>query len=567
MDADQGSSSEGSSHEAYHQSHDSNAQHDDPLRLRHADESGSQYDTITQSGPQQQLSQSATFQQVLQDSSEARLSYGQHTGLFAERSYSDSIRANNRLALSGPPTDPLSTPGASKPAYALQQITSRPQIKSYTARTRSTSCEKKSDGSIDSDMLSIPGTDDLRPQAAHINLNASLGAIVNLVVSKLIQQYRSVTNSRSTDPATTLSGTTFIQTHGSGSTNANSSARGKKNIGSTSGSQSTFNKSGQQSSRDSNSGYKRAGDEDNQELRPPPKRATADAPDGQVVKKHFACPFWKHEPHRQRPCFRVMLTKISYVKQHLHRVHYRETYCERCLHVSPDKESHHVHLQQQCEYRPSELLDWISHEQHHALSRKSNKAYTETQKWFVIWDIVMPGKPRPTSPYMEPGLSQDIHEFQEYLLLHGPGTLRREIEAAGVSLESGDTNEENLFQVAANRAFDMLFQHWATGRPEEESSRNALVPAGNGPEVTASERPLFGESLLDSGIEVENPARISAVQHGTSLPVEPEASEVSRTHDSSTLVAPEADVNSDPFGFEWDIKPTGLAWIHRVLKV
>lgn len=167
------------------------------------------------------------------------------------------------------------------------------------------------------------------------------------------------------------------------------------------------------------------------------------------------------------------------MKQHLSRAHYRETYCERCLHISPDKESHQAHLQQQCEYRAAEHLDGISHNQHRALSRKSNKTYTESQKWFVIWDIVLPGKTRASSPYVEPGLSQDIHEFREYLRGYGPSTLRRQIQEAGIALESRQTDEDAVFQAASNRALDMLFDHWAARMAAEEGPYNAMMPVGN----------------------------------------------------------------------------------------
>ncbi|KAK7985786.1 hypothetical protein PG988_003408 [Apiospora saccharicola] len=338
-----------------------------------------------------------------------------------------------------------------------------------------------------------------------------------------------------------------VRTRGSGPSNAEASVNGgpyQASHGSNSSNKTPQGPSPRQ---------KRSRDEDDQNSQPPGKRVPLGPQSSQDKRRWFACPYWKHDPRHHRACSKLELTKISYVKQHLSRAHYRETYCERCLHISSNKESHQAHLQQQCEYRAPELLVGISHDQHRALSRKSNRAHTESQKWYGIWDIVLPGKTQPASPYIELGVSQDIHEFREYLHEHGPSTLRREIQAAGMTLESQQTDENTVFRAATNRALDMLFDHWAAGRSEEEAPCNTMMSVWNGAEASASRQPPPGESLPDSGIDVGNPASANAA----SLPVAAKAPDADMVDDPSGQAGPEAQVQSDPFeldldSFDWE---------------
>jgi hypothetical protein len=81
--------------------------------------------------------------------------------------------------------------------------------------------------------------------------------------------------------------------------------------------------------------------------------------------RFLACPYWKRKPNKHRRCCKLTLKRIRDVKQHLHRRHTPEFYCERCFVIFPNDQSHQDHvISVLCRREPHVQLDGISHSQH-----------------------------------------------------------------------------------------------------------------------------------------------------------------------------------------------------------
>lgn len=224
-------------------------------------------------------------------------------------------------------------------------------------------------------------------------------------------------------------------------------------------------------------------------------------------QKLFACPFWKQDPSKHRDCFPKKLDMISRVKQHLARKHTPTFYCERCFTQFTEERSHQAHMREEterCRWDASARLDGISHQQHRELSRKSKTDLTESEKWFAIWDIVFPGHPKPSSPYMDPGLSEDFCSFREFSQSRGPAILAEELQTRGLFM-SHDGMDSSL-QIAIARGFNTLFEEWLSS---QDLSLQPSAPSGSSPLASARQRPprqtktqAGAGSSADSGVEL-----------------------------------------------------------------
>ncbi|KAH8744693.1 hypothetical protein F5882DRAFT_263266, partial [Hyaloscypha sp. PMI_1271] len=157
-------------------------------------------------------------------------------------------------------------------------------------------------------------------------------------------------------------------------------------------------------------------------------------------KRSLACPFWKRRREKYSRCGRLALNRIRDVKQHLDRVHYHEFHCPRCFMIFEEEQACNNHIRGESICQPSSgHLDGITHHQRRALSKKSKSELTKEGQWFAIWDILFPGCTRPDSAYMDPELSGDFHEFQQYSRQRGPIILEEVLNTNRVwSMPEGD---------------------------------------------------------------------------------------------------------------------------------
>ncbi|KAJ4390824.1 hypothetical protein N0V93_004423 [Gnomoniopsis smithogilvyi] len=121
----------------------------------------------------------------------------------------------------------------------------------------------------------------------------------------------------------------------------------------------------------------------------------------------FACHFLIANPHKLEAnaiCARTTWPSIPRLKEHLYRRHGQQRpSCARCA-CTFEKEKdldEHLRAEKPCKIsdRPSQS---ISPAQMHMLKRRKGQYNgSEFNKWFEIWDLLFPDRPRPNSPYLD----------------------------------------------------------------------------------------------------------------------------------------------------------------------
>jgi hypothetical protein len=135
----------------------------------------------------------------------------------------------------------------------------------------------------------------------------------------------------------------------------------------------------------------------------------------------FACPFVKRYPGRYKECYSHILKDVSRVKQHLRgRKHQLPIYCARCSQTFEDERLRDEHLRGTCPTSPKRQWEGINTKQRSQLSKRSRSANTSEKSWFEVWDILFPGAPQPSSPYVDMSLANELRIFREYILSEGP---------------------------------------------------------------------------------------------------------------------------------------------------
>jgi len=211
---------------------------------------------------------------------------------------------------------------------------------------------------------------------------------------------------------------------------------------------------------------------------------TANSPTPQVTcegnnekshrKRLFACPFWKKDPQRHRDCYRYTLNRIGDVKQHMLRRH-THLYCQRCSRTFPDDESLTSHLDNDsCQRYPNRQPEGITQSQQNELKRK-RKNRSDEEQWFVMWDIVFPGRQRPSSPYLDADLSRDHCEFVEFLTDYGPRILADALSSECILFESHEFLRR-ILQAGMNE----IHEQWINNRDAGPTPLEPPVSQGRG---------------------------------------------------------------------------------------
>ncbi|XXG95215.1 hypothetical protein Hte_001475 [Hypoxylon texense] len=250
----------------------------------------------------------------------------------------------------------------------------------YSRKAESQSTESR-DSSIDSDLLSISDDSD-GPELLSVEDRIYL-ELMTLVISIIAGNTSEATGGQSSTQAGAGPAANNREY-----TSANSGASGP----------SKKRRRTRKSTEDS---------DDEDPTQPPSDRAARSDRGGR--RKHLACPFAKMHPEKHVRCFSLKLSRIRDVKQHLHRKHTPEFYCQRCKVIFPDDPSLQEHIRNDagfaCDF--SESLEGISLAQRQRLTRKSDSKLSLEEQWYSIWDILFPGRPRPDTVYVIFGFLAD----------------------------------------------------------------------------------------------------------------------------------------------------------------
>lgn len=197
--------------------------------------------------------------------------------------------------------------------------------------------------------------------------------------------------------------------------------------------------------------------------------------EGQESRLSFACPFFKKDPAKWRACHKHELRKISYVKQHLYRTHNAQPYCPICGEIfkayqREERLNQHLRLRE-CEPKTFEPPQGITWQQREQLSRRVPARLSEEEQWFMVFDIVFPGHPRPSTPYIHPDMSEDLSSYLEFAATQGSRVLKRSFLRNAKSFSDGRFDEaalESLFR----QGLDDLRRQWVSKQSSTPSPRD-----------------------------------------------------------------------------------------------
>ncbi|KAG6357419.1 hypothetical protein INS49_013296 [Diaporthe citri] len=132
------------------------------------------------------------------------------------------------------------------------------------------------------------------------------------------------------------------------------------------------------------------------------KKSKTDADSGAEPRSQLACPFQKQDPHRHYECLKYVLHRIKDVKQHVYRRHKQpDYYCARCGDIFKTADERDGHSRStNCDNLEVPDFEGISEAQKNRLNKSSSRGLDTQEQWFEMWDIIFPGKPRPSSSWV-----------------------------------------------------------------------------------------------------------------------------------------------------------------------
>ncbi|KAK1722259.1 uncharacterized protein BDZ83DRAFT_583410 [Colletotrichum acutatum] len=185
-------------------------------------------------------------------------------------------------------------------------------------------------------------------------------------------------------------------------------------------------------------------------------------------KLMFACPFWKNDPDNHRQCYKKVLSQIKYVKSHLYRFHAAPITCPCCGAAFQDEETRDQHARaRRCEvvsegYIPSH--EGLSQGRMRQVSKRANPSHSPEEQWFTIWDIVFPSKPRPSSPYIDGVLSEDLCSLREFYTSIGTDMMLDYLASRDPDFANDERRATMYDRVAFNQLQERIYEAWMARR-------------------------------------------------------------------------------------------------------
>ncbi len=269
-------------------------------------------------------------------------------------------------------------------------------------------------------------------------------------------------------------------------------------------------------------------EEDDDDSKHPIKRRKAARQKGSR-RVSLACPFAKKDPLRYAGCNSYTLNRTQDVKQHLSRYHQLPIYCPRCketFQTETERDSHAMDTT--CQRRSSITFEGVTRAQKEELTRRVSPKMALEDQWFAIFDILFPGHtPRPTSAYINTGLTADVEAFQNLMRTIGPSIILSTLEQHGIEL-SNIANEERdlgvLQEVAIAEGLQTIAQVWTTlsmlrpGNSEDTHADGSGISATSRPFTGSQRSGTSSSTLIDTGVDLlSTPLGLNSIAEQTTL--------------------------------------------------
>ncbi|KXH56111.1 hypothetical protein CSAL01_07143 [Colletotrichum salicis] len=185
-------------------------------------------------------------------------------------------------------------------------------------------------------------------------------------------------------------------------------------------------------------------------------------------KLMFACPFWKNDPDNHRQCYKKVLSQIKYVKSHLYRFHAAPITCPCCGAAFQDEETRDQHARaRRCEVVNEGYItnhEGLSQGRMRQVSKRANPSHSPEEQWFTIWDIVFPSRPRPSSPYIDGVLSEDLCSLREFYTSVGTDMMLEYLASRDPDSGNDERRAAMYDRVAFNQLQERIYEAWMARR-------------------------------------------------------------------------------------------------------
>jgi hypothetical protein len=361
----------------------------------------------------------------------------------------------------------------------------------FSADTQPSSTTESLEDSLDSDMFSISDSSD---DVELLDCNEAAYPILNNILNQLLAEFRTATQYQSSPgedvgtsgpvPSTTDS------TH-PGNTSRSSGKRKPQ--------QDEENGTGEDGSHP-----------------PPPKKMKPGQ--GEKSQKSFACPYLKWDPLKFRICCEKKLSRISDVKQHLHRKHTPAHYCPLCQVIFPDVDKLQGHLEvRNCTRQDSTMLVGVSIQQYRELHGKSKPNASGEDQWYAIWEILFPKDERPRCVYVDTDLAVELCHFRAYCESHGPAIMGEHIDSGPAWLSSQITEEQRqVLNRLIAQGLNTLFDTWRSRNSNSPASTTAKCQSNDNEQQSRYETPT--SSHVDSGVVLRGHSSSEATSQRSEFP-------------------------------------------------
>ena len=266
--------------------------------------------------------------------------------------------------------------------------------------------------------------------------------------------------------------------------------------------------------------------------------------------KFLACPFAKKDPLRYGDCYRIRIRRIQDVKQHLRRQH-TPVYCRRCLKVFPAEQQLEAHQRNPtaCEVKEDPKPEGIiSQEQKDRLKARINPKLPIKEQWFSIFSILFPGERRPSSPFLDGELGEEVSRFASWMEVQGTDVIVGQLKELG--LHTKDAMEEDRLTEILNSTvaggMRAIVEKWKeqTVAPDVPSLTEDDTPGApsltegdvtGAPSIIEGEiLPLAVPPLAKEGARIPGEEQASALLTGVSQALQAN-NEQDRTHRASNM--------------------------------
>jgi hypothetical protein len=239
---------------------------------------------------------------------------------------------------------------------------------------------------------------------------------------------------------------------------------------------------------------------------------------GPQKEKMLACPYWKKDSGKYACCFRWKFKEVKRMKEHLRRYH-SKIRCPRCQESFRDTDSRDLHIRAGgCELQPDVIDERLNESQIKKLGARGSSKQTQYDRWYVVWDILFPGIPRPDSPFIDDDIPEGLCEFREYCSQRGRDII---LDHMRTSEDWDELYDEARFRQDSwceifDGIFDAAFERWlgqrGGGSESDTGDGAAGGVAGAGDASTgvaldpSPSPPAEGDSVDNGGDENRNPS-------------------------------------------------------------